>query len=370
MYMRFELYGKKTGAKSINSPVKNYAEILGIVKKEVPDMFLNITLSEREICETVQKKMWIDDDCKSELDIEKDNCDRKKGEGYIWRDNRICVHRDQLTCKGTWVETEKRCKNEAEMKCEKEAGKAWLNGACVSQNEQACKDFGKSAGEEYIWDGSACKPKKQRDCELLGKEWIGNACKDKGQAECEYKGHAWIGNRCVAPSAPAAPKTPAPASDSYSEYSSPSSYTEYSAPSSYTEYSSPSYTEYSSPSMSSASGPVLNFSKGRRVLTGVLNFSVPGLGSIVLMNDWGGAIATWIIMGIGIGAAATGSEDTEVAAGAVVAASGWLYSTFIRPVMYDKPGSVNAAHSEGFNFAVIPNRHGDFMPAVTYNKAF
>jgi opacity protein-like surface antigen len=262
MYMRFELYGKKTGAKSINPPVKNYAEILNIVKKEVPAMFLNITLSEREICESILKKMWIDDDCKSELDIEKDRCDKRKDEGYIWKDNKVCVHRDQLTCKGTWIEIEERCKSEAETKCEKEAGKAWLNGKCVSQTEQACKDLGKNSGEEFIWENNVCKPKKQRDCELQGKEWVGNACKDKGQAECEHKGYTWLGNgRCVAP------VVAAPASDSYTEYSS----------SSYTEYSTPSYT-YSSSSTSYVNTPQRAASQpaeryGVRVSIGLNSFS-------------------------------------------------------------------------------------------------
>jgi opacity protein-like surface antigen len=105
--------------------------------------------------------------------------------------------------------------------------------------------LGKNSGEEFIWENNVCKPKKQRDCELLGKEWVGNACKDKGQAECEHKGYTWLGNgRCVAP----APEVAAPAPAAPMNRPDPASDYSYTDP--YTEYSSPSYNEYSSSSTS------------------------------------------------------------------------------------------------------------------------
>jgi hypothetical protein len=43
----------------------------------------------------------------------------------------------------------------------------------------------------------------------------------------------------------------------------------------------------------------------------------------------------------------------------------------IRSATYDKPGSVAYRNkNEGFNFAVLPNRRGEFMPYVLYSKAF
>jgi len=129
-----------------------------------------------------------------------------------------------------------------------------------------------------------------------------------------------------------------------------------------------------------------NFTTGQRWGTwGHLN--LPGVGSLLIMNDWKGAIIQWILFGGGYALMLTGTETaydcspyssycderTEPTAlglvGAVMVVSDFVFNIY-RSASYDKPHSVAYGRHNGFNFAVIPNRHGNLMPAVTYNKAF
>jgi hypothetical protein len=145
-----------------------------------------------------------------------------------------------------------------------------------------------------------------------------------------------------------------------------------------------------------------NFSTGQRVGTGLLNMLLPGVGSIAVMDDWTGGLTTLALFGGGVALGLIGGQtcaeivglppasddfsapnsnsgssstscgnSTLFYVGIVTAISGYIYGAFIRPAFYDKPTPKNTAYrNEGFNFTAMPNRHGNFMPAVFYNKAF
>jgi hypothetical protein len=119
----------------------------------------------------------------------------------------------------------------------------------------------------------------------------------------------------------------------------------------------------------------LNFSIGQRIGTSIFNIFFPSVGSIYVMEDWTGARTIWALMGAGAAILYYGVEDKNEPIGLLggaIAFSGYIYGVLIRPASYDKPNSQNTAYRtyEGFNFTAMPNRHGNFMPAVIYNKAF
>jgi len=136
--------------------------------------------------------------------------------------------------------------------------------------------------------------------------------------------------------------------------------------------------------------PEGSFSTGQRWGTWVLNTILPGLGSAAIMKDYFG-------MGIQIGLTALGIIS--------IAGLGWEYRyddygyggdeyqyptpflligmgmlgvnaifNAIRSATYVDPDSYQNSYSSnkrsGFNLAVLPNRHGEFMPYLMYNKAF
>jgi hypothetical protein len=120
-----------------------------------------------------------------------------------------------------------------------------------------------------------------------------------------------------------------------------------------------------------------NFSGWQIVGTGFLNMLLPGVGSIVVMDDWTGAKRTWALMGGGlaifVSGLAMGPSYYEgyigAIGGAITCIVGYGYGVFYRPTYYDKPNFAYHKY-EGFNVTVMPNRHGNFMPAIIYNKAF
>lgn len=132
-----------------------------------------------------------------------------------------------------------------------------------------------------------------------------------------------------------------------------------------------------------------NFTTGQRWGTWALNaFTLNGLGSWLIMGDVSGG---FIHLGFGIAAVATllnaetevctdsyyyGSycnyeiDETWATWGIIFYISGGVWNIY-RSITHDKPHTKTAyGKYEGFNFAVMPNRHGNLMPAVTYNKMF
>ena len=116
-----------------------------------------------------------------------------------------------------------------------------------------------------------------------------------------------------------------------------------------------------------------NFTKRERLRTWALNTVIPGLGSAVIMNDYVG-------MRIHIGLVALGITSLVIESrmeNNYDNIGGWLlFGSFIfnivRSYSYDKP--INDRHSSneygGFNLAVLPNRRGEAMPYLMYNKTF
>jgi hypothetical protein len=55
--------------------------------------------------------------------------------------------------------------------------------------------------------------------------------------------------------------------------------------------------------------------------------------------------------------------------GAVAVGVGVVWNAY-RSYTYCKPGSVACGSNSGFNISVLPTRHGNLLPAVTYSRGF
>ena len=136
-----------------------------------------------------------------------------------------------------------------------------------------------------------------------------------------------------------------------------------------------------------------NFTTKQRWGTWALNtFTINGLGSWAIMGDVTGGL---VHFGFGVASAAAlggivfsgcqllGDNNNDYAcevwglgliALPVFLVSGAIWNIH-RSATYNKPHH-KTAHSgssngySGFNFSVLPNRYGNLMPAVTYNKTF
>ena len=144
-----------------------------------------------------------------------------------------------------------------------------------------------------------------------------------------------------------------------------------------------------------------NFTIGQRIATGTLNI-IPGLGSMVIMDDFWGAVPQWAL-----GAGAITSfvlavineqehsrkrdeyYDCRSSGGwdkcgdypqedgfyiYVFTGLGFLGTSFIyniyRSITYDKPKQTAFGENSGFNLAVLPNRNGKLNAFLMFNKAF
>jgi len=132
--------------------------------------------------------------------------------------------------------------------------------------------------------------------------------------------------------------------------------------------------------------PYENYTGHERFAAWALNaLTINGLGSWLVMDDELGGL---VHLGLGLAAISSlvyaASQDcydydygcshsrSDQALGLFFAfyISGGIWNIY-RSATYDKPQSV--AHQgkyEGFNFAVLPNRNGKFMPAFIYSKSF
>ena len=146
-----------------------------------------------------------------------------------------------------------------------------------------------------------------------------------------------------------------------------------------------------------------NFTAGQRWKTGLLNI-VPGLGSMVIMDDFWGAVPQWALSGASIipvvlaainkqewsrkrdeyfdcinmnwnDRAKCGDfpsqvpEEYFIVAGGALLGSSFIYNIY-RSITYDKPKQTAFSENSGFNLAVLPNRNGKLNAFLMYNKAF
>lgn len=142
-----------------------------------------------------------------------------------------------------------------------------------------------------------------------------------------------------------------------------------------------------------------NFTLAERYGTISLNF-IPGLGSIVIMHDWKGALFNFALGGGGItlmivGALHDGKEEctaypliddpnsrvekcsTDYTTSYSITGAGFIMYflqvyvfNIYRSVTYNKPGSVAYSKYGDFNAMVLPNGHGSFNTYLMYSKAF
>jgi len=140
-----------------------------------------------------------------------------------------------------------------------------------------------------------------------------------------------------------------------------------------------------------------NFTAGQRWATFGLNI-IPGLGSMVIMGDFWGAVPQWVLSGGGIAAIVLGNTSFSnkhcgygfysingnliecyrynystnydfVIAGIALAGTSFIYNIY-RSIAYDKPKQTAFGENSGFNLAVLPNRNGKLNAFLMYNKAF
>jgi len=153
-------------------------------------------------------------------------------------------------------------------------------------------------------------------------------------------------------------------------------------------YDKPNPNNYSAKSSDSYE----NFGVGSRIGAGLLNWVIPGVGSIAVMDDWTGAIVQWVFIGSGIffivnsieercdtyGSYYGGNyedcytafDETYFAIGALAIVSNFIYN-IARVASYDKPRKTAYNNKYGdFNVAVLPNQHGKLNAYLMYNKSF
>ena len=154
---------------------------------------------------------------------------------------------------------------------------------------------------------------------------------------------------------------------------------------------------------------VKNFSAGQRWGTFGLNLLIPGLGSYIIMGDiFGGVVQDILAIG-GFVLIMNGTDEKTETVGGGDRYCAQYYQTrpgvcavwrttpgieektleynelywiglgavglnfiynIIRSASYDKPAKVAMGREDGFNFAVLPNRRGEYMPYFLYSKAF
>jgi hypothetical protein len=109
-----------------------------------------------------------------------------------------------------------------------------------------------------------------------------------------------------------------------------------------------------------------NFTAEERWGTWGINLFLPGFGSLLVMNDIPGAITQWVLLGSGI-AIGVKTENASIISYFLIV--NFIYNS-LRSGTYNEPRNIAYNKHEGFNFAVMPNRHGNLLPAVTFSKTF
>jgi len=116
-----------------------------------------------------------------------------------------------------------------------------------------------------------------------------------------------------------------------------------------------------------------NFTTKQRLGTWALNLTINGLGSWLVMGDnVGGLVHLGFGVGTGISFLLYCSDQQEssyiLSFGAFLIAGGIF--NISHSAFYNKPRGVAHREYEGFNFAVLPDRRGGFVPTVVYSRGF
>ena len=111
-----------------------------------------------------------------------------------------------------------------------------------------------------------------------------------------------------------------------------------------------------------------DFTNGQRLGTMVLNI-IPGLGSAVIMKDWEGAGAQWFFTGFALIGFTLDSKDRAKGYLVFFSVLNILYN-INRSSTYSKPVNLTLDKYDGFHLSVLPNRRGEIMPYLLFNKAF
>jgi len=141
-----------------------------------------------------------------------------------------------------------------------------------------------------------------------------------------------------------------------------------------------------------------NFSTGQRWGTWFLNTVFPGLGSAVVMGDYVGMGIQMALTGLGItsmtalgfspyddcysysydyngniycSSRSSGYEPNEFfVLGTILVGTSAIFNIFRSSYYGESEESYASSKHNGFNLAVLPNRHGEVMPYLLYNKTF
>jgi len=112
-----------------------------------------------------------------------------------------------------------------------------------------------------------------------------------------------------------------------------------------------------------------NFTNGQRFGTITLNI-IPGLGSAVIMDDLEGAVTQWAFVGIALISLPLMDSKYEIK---FIFALNYFLSTMYsinRSATYNKSENILLGKHDGFHLSVLPNRRGEIMPYLLFNKAF
>jgi len=109
-----------------------------------------------------------------------------------------------------------------------------------------------------------------------------------------------------------------------------------------------------------------NFTAEQRFNTFEMNI-IPGLGSIVIMDDWAGAITQWILFGLGV----MPLMDLPRIDPFVPILLGYnILFNIYRSATYNNLKNVTFNECDGFHLSALPNRHGKIMPHLVFSKGF
>jgi len=110
------------------------------------------------------------------------------------------------------------------------------------------------------------------------------------------------------------------------------------------------------------------FSTNERWMTWMINIIIPGFGSFLVMEDYAGMLMQWVFTASGIYTIA--ANDINPYIGIALLSTNFIFNIF-RSYSYNEPPNNHASNNRnGFNLAVLPNRHGEVMPYLLYNKTF
>jgi len=113
-----------------------------------------------------------------------------------------------------------------------------------------------------------------------------------------------------------------------------------------------------------------DFTGKQRFATFLLNGIIPGLGSATVMKDWTG---TGVYIGLRITGIYILNETPNALPTAILLSLFSEVWNICRSITYTKPGSKQPplmTHTQGLNFAVLPDKNGNLRAIAMYNIGF